>query len=160
MRVIQLNFNSHAMKPRVGTWGQVAKNEIRMGSSAEVTGIECYSIRVQRTGTQAEEGKEINQGRMKHGRENSDGAEVNSQLDGGAAYDRLWPERARGGNSGWFALPQRVKRPQEKPPWSSSWGLTVNARFPSPASIETLLSKTEVWGRHEFTIEFFLKDLG
>lgn len=75
-------------------------------------------------------------------------------------YDRIWPESAGGGNSGWFALPQRVKPPQEKNPWSSSWGLTINARFPSPASIETFLSETENWGSHECIIEFSLKDLG
>lgn len=63
MRVTHLKFKTHAMKPRVGTWRQVARKEMRMVSIDEAMGIECNSIRLQRTGTQAEGGKDINQGR-------------------------------------------------------------------------------------------------
>lgn len=51
MRVTHLKFKTHAMKPRAGTWRQVARKEIHMVSIDEVMGIECNSIRVQRTGT-------------------------------------------------------------------------------------------------------------
>lgn len=85
---------------------------------------------------------------------------ANSPLNGGVEYDRFRPESAGGGISGWFGLPQRVNPPQEKNPWSTSWGLTLNVRFLSPAPIETLLSETENWGSQECIIEFSLQDLG
>lgn len=118
-------------------------------------GIECNSIRLQRTGTQAESGKNSNQGRMKHSRVSSD-----SELDGGAGYERSRPASAGGGILGWFALPQGVKPPQKRDPWHSRRGLKLYMRFPSQDSIEAILSEKENRGSQQCIIEFSLKDLG